>query len=162
MDTFSQLNGAPAPEQTESHPLLDALASGKLPGLNVPKGYQPRDPELNNISLEHLRAAGLDLYRPHDPNVMFSVFNPTKVKLEDLQAADKNGELSTLLPSIDQFDGAEPPSGPVGKIPAPAAPQVPVLQHPQARPVQPHPVLPTERPVPAGGQLLNGLMSRAV
>lgn len=174
-----------APGTGADHPLLDAMVSGQLPGLNVPKNFRP-SPELNSITLPHIQAAGLSAYRPHDPTLAMSVFNPKIVSPADVQAADKAGKLPTLFPSVAQFDGgasggADGASGGLSASAAGAVSSSPTSsQQPSSVPVLPRPAsaasqqplatararlmnqLPTDRAVPAGGQILNGLLQPAV
>lgn len=156
---LSNLTGQPAPEP--QHELISSLTSGKLPGVNVPAGFKP-GAKLGGLSGPDFQKAGLAMYRPHDPALMLTIFNPAAVSPDDVKAADAEGKLVTLFPDVSQFDAPEATGD------APSATRVPILPRPASGALAAlsgaaqAPVLPTERPIPAGGQLLNSLVSRAV
>lgn len=160
---LTSLTGQPAPEP--QHELISELTSGKLPGVNVPAGFKP-GAKLSGLSGPDFQKAGLAMYRPHDPALMLTIFNPAAVSPDEVKTADSEGKLATLFPDVTQFDAPEAQEGPQ------SASRVPILPRPASGAsgalaalsgaAQPAPVLPTERPIPAGGQLLNSLVSRAV
>ena len=157
---LTSLTGQPVPEAPQNE-LISSLTSGKLPGVNVPEGFKP-GAKLSGLTGPDFQNAGLAIYRPRTSGLMLTIFNPSAVSPDDVKAADAEGKLATLFPDVFQFDAPEATED------APSANRVPILPRPASGALAAlsgaaqAPVLPTERPIPAGGQLLNSLVNRAV
>jgi hypothetical protein len=208
MNALNQLPGAPAPAPAPApvaapqaapptlNPVIVGLASGKIPGLNIPHGYD--NPEAAAL-LKPALAVGLKLFKPvHDKSVQVSVVNPKTVNAEALKVADHHGTLDKLFPSITEFfphvDAKAQSKAPTNNAPAMAAQSPPTTAaapapQPAAKPANgpsnnPVPVMPkqskhlasltndrvkniqpgtpTSRPIPGGGNVLNGLLKPVI
>ncbi len=122
-------------------------------------------PDLASITLPDIHAAGLEAYKPHDESLALAVFNPKVVTHDQVLEADKAGKLGTFLPSVATFTDAPAAAAPATG--AGGAAQVPILPRPAAvGSVAPRnrslaPTSPSDRAIPGGGALLNGLVNRA-
>jgi hypothetical protein len=176
-----------APQEGDSNPLseypgLAKIASGEVPGAYIPADVEPRE---SNITPDALQSAGLLFYKPKTPNVLAVLFNPEVLPAKKLKELDLGGQLTEALPPITQLmgagDAAETPStsyqsveAPETSVQAPSAPEtVPVLPAPtfgvdaqrQAARTRLQTLAgqePSKRPIPGGGQVLNGLLRQVV
>lgn len=111
------------------HPLIVGLATGKIPGLNIPHGYE--NPEAESL-LKPALAVGLKLFKPvHDKSIQVSVVNPKTVNPEALRNADHHNTLQKMFPSITSFfphqakqdksakAAGKPPTSPAGNTQSP-------------------------------------------
>lgn len=169
--TPAPAESAPAAEDPTTRPMmvLRAVSAGQLPGVLVPDDA-PSIP--SNLTPDDIANAGVGLYKPTTPKIAVVLFNQKQVPLEKLQSLDKEGKLAESLPSITSLLGG--PSAPAADAaPAPgattAANLVPVLPrsaggHDAAmlRMKSLLPVDPSQRQVPGGGTVLNGLLQRPV
>jgi hypothetical protein len=182
--------GAQVQSVADKFPLLHDLVAGDVPGVYAPKGFKP-SPELAAMTnMKMIKTLSLGIYRPKDPDVAAVMFNPAKISIADLQAADKKDELTKILTPITKYAGGPAQGGPapVGDGPmgglngqnAPAA-QGGAQLSPEPTQVMPRPTFgaeaqkmaaemrsknfapqaPTAAPMPGAGNILNGLLKRA-
>jgi hypothetical protein len=151
--------------------ILRAIASGQLPGVVVPSNTPPIK---NNLTPEDIAAMGVGMYRPQSEGLALVLFNSEQAPVETLQSMDQAGKLAEAFPSITEFLGsagsAEAAQAPEQPQDEPMPERVPIMppasgvapQAAQARLKALQPTAPSKRPVPGGGQVLNGLMQRPI
>lgn len=166
--------GAQVQSVAEKFPLLHDLVAGDVPGVYAPKGFQPT-PELAAMTnMKMIKTLNLGVYRPKDQEVAAVMFNPLKISIKDLQEADKNNELTKILPPITKYLHQQGPTGvsegPTGGLIGNQTTQV--MPRPtfgadaqkmaaQMRSKNFAPQGPTAGPIPGGGVILNSLLKRA-
>jgi hypothetical protein len=166
----SQANGtaapAPAAQSDQLHPLLADLVAGKIPGVSIPKGFKNSQAEALVPSVDSILKLGLKLFKPKvDQSVVIAVVNPDVVDPKALQEADEAGRVSDLLPSVtDFFPHEDQPATPAN---APSNSPVSILPSPKTSPAVSRirasnaaPQTPSDRMIPGGGTILNGLLKR--
>lgn len=182
LDSLTDPAAAPAmaqpmeiPAQDEDAPFraIQRIAIGEVPGAYIPADIEP----ITNSALtpDALARAGVLIYKPKTPGVLAVVFNPDVLPVKTLREADLAGRLTEVLPPITQVAGGSPET-PV-ETPATEEPEMPVRV-----PVLPRPTFnadaqeraaamrmkslggtePSARPLPGAGQILNGLLKRAI
>lgn len=181
--------GAQVQSAADKFPVVHALVAGDIKGVYAPKGLKASEElavQTNPVLIKHL---GLGVYRPKDKDVQAVLYNPNKISLEQLQKADKEDKLTSILQPVTKFLGQNPggPSsigdGPTGGLTGNQTSQDQPTNAPSSEPVQvmPRPTFgaeaqrmaaemrsknfapaaPTAGPVPGGGTILNGLLKRA-
>ena len=165
--------GPSATPDLSAFPVAAAIASGKIPGVYIPKGFKGK--AAPGLTAQVLIKSGLGIYRPTSPDIQAVLFNAKTVPVAALKQADKAGELAQVLPPITAFtDASKAPQGAAAgasdeQSPEPSAPDtVPVLPRPSSSRVQSStlrnlaPQTPSGRQIPGAGTVLNGLLPKAL
>lgn len=172
-------------EVATQYPFLGAIATGKIPGVVVPKDW--RAPATKVITPQVMGALGLVFSKPEDPSLALAIVNPKKVTRKEFDKLDKEGKLDNHFPSIAEFvpstgdamtpaanapvaqaePGTGAPSqGQVPIVPAPVGPGLGANAQDQIAKARAQNLtlnqVPSARQVPGGGSVLNGLIKRAV
>lgn len=168
-------------------PFFRDMAVGKIPGVYIPAGY--KNALGQGITPDLVTKLGFGIYRSMDKSIAGAFFNPKTVSVKEMQKLDKEGKLTEALPPISTYydamqgskpqtasdntpDSAQaapdaspsptaPSTAPVPVMPPPAAPSA-QRQIAAARLKNTAPQIPTNRQVPGGGTVLNGLLARPV
>lgn len=174
------------PPEVQQVPVVRLLAIGEPPAVLLEPGQYFPALEPIGRNLPKILQGGLDFYK--STNGEGVLFNPLFIQEPELKRADETGKLREVVPSYAELMGEEPQVIPDDKFESllkqqedneiglrqlsqqPEAAEVPVEPPPavtegkiaQARTKNFAPTTPTSRGVPAGGQILNGLLKRAV
>lgn len=179
------LEDKPALPDVPEAPLrvLRGIKNGQIPGAVIPEGAPPGK---SGLTPEGLVELGIDVYRPKTKGLAGVVFAPEHLSLKEVQHLDAKGKLQDVFPNIMSLLGEGAPNGSTGadnetvdsvspssQGTAPTPPQtVPVLPRPtfgsdaQARATSERVnaiqgEVPSKRPLPGAGKVLNGLFARA-
>lgn len=185
----SQIPPSADPAQVvQAYPFLAELASGKLPGLVIPKGWT--NPATKVISPQVLGSLGIVFSQPrHDKDVVLALVNPKKIKRSEFDKLDKEGKLDKTFPSIAEFvpsvgasapavgspdpnapaasgsvATSEPSTGPVPTVQAPVGPGMGADANDQLAKQRLRtfaPQSPSDRPLAGQGSVINSLIKRA-
>lgn len=162
--------------------VLRGIKNGQLPGAVIPEGAPAGK---SGLTPEGLVELGIDVYRPKTKGLAGVVFAPEHLSLKEVQHLDKAGKLQDVFPNIMSLLGDGAPTGDSAGGPledtagnsdanpdAPTPPQsVPVLPRPtfgsdaqnravSARATAIQGDVPSKRPLPGAGKVLNGLFAR--
>jgi len=79
------------------HPFLTDVKSGNFDGVYLPAGFDVSEAKSLIPDWESAMKLGLDFYDPESEDVELVIFNPSKIKPEQVQQADFDGSLKDLL-----------------------------------------------------------------
>ena len=170
--TPEQAPEAGIPDEILQIPAFAGLLRGSPPAVLAPR--EPRLPEYDLIekNADSLLASGFGFYRPLDDSGTV-IFNERFISPEQLQVADKKGQLSKLVTPVGdlsaayaaEFGGPEGTAAPMSPTPSPAAPMSPTPTPPQVDTLRKNNLQagsPTSGPMPGAGRILNSILKPAV
>lgn len=184
VDTQAVPPAADPKDVLAAYPFLGEIASAKIPGVFIPKGWS--NPATKIITPQVINSLGLVFSKSKDPSIALAIVNPKAIKRSEFDKLDKEKKLDDHFPSIATFvpsvSGAAaspaadaetassdaqkpgPSEGPVDVTPMPAGGLGANAQDQiaKARTANLAQQLPSNRQVPGGGTVLNGLLKRAV
>jgi hypothetical protein len=145
-----------------SVPFVRDIVDGKLAGVTVSEeeAYSPAFAPLVENGRALFTKAGLVMA---PTSLGAAIFNPDVIKLSEIEAIDKAGTLSDILPPLSKYGSAADVPQPPSELPrppisiAPSAPPAAGIQRQMtAGRLQAQAALPVTRtPSPTGGTLLN-------
>lgn len=174
---------ADASDVLKAYPFLGEIASAKIPGVFIPKGWT--NPATKVITPQIINSLGLVFSKAKDPAIALAIVNPKAIKKSEFEKLDREKKLDNHFPSIAEFvpstgDASATPQIADAQAPAaepgPSQGPVPVSQAPvgpgmgadaqdavaKARTANLAQQVPSNRQVPGGGSILNSLLKRAV
>lgn len=179
--------GPELPDEVLQIPAFQALMSGAPPATSADIKTLDKSPEGKIIAknAEPLQASGFGFYRALDGSTGV-IFNGLYLAPEQLQEADRAGQLAQIAPPFDTLNQAVATSGPInpalsagtppaapptppaptppqtssGQLPAPPASTQTSLARSRTKNLQPG--SPTSGPAPGRGRLLNNLLKPAI
>lgn len=159
------------------HPLISDIESGNFGGVYLPAGFDVSEAKALIPDWDSAVKLGLDFYDPQSEDVEMVIFNPAKIKPEQVQQADFDGTLKDLLQpatayfkagtsgalegEADYTEGTEQKGARLQTMPMQGS--TPDQQLTEQRAKNATDVTePSKRAIPGAGVILNDLVKRAI